>query len=212
MDSALSTSEYVPFTSRDRGGLDGHGNGNGSGGVPASEIVFPDFFHSSLKFQDNFTSIFSELVDDGGHDGGKGAKAKAATTGTDTKTTKANEKLAMPLLRVPFPSEAFWTNLVIQPTPDRGLSYPIMSYPYGYKWNPSLLQVSYPPLRRLSDDISIRDIFNPDLTFSTEETITKRNIVRFDPLSVTLRYYGNQVNGEAELTHHDFCCAQILCI
>lgn len=203
LDSALSTSEYVPFTSRDRGGADGHENGNGSGGVPASEIVFPDLFHSSLKFQDNFTSIFSELVDNGGHDGGKEAKAKAATTGTDTKTTKANEKLAMPLLRVPFPSGAFWTNLVIQPTPDRGLSYPIMSYPYGYKWNPSLLQVSYPPLRRLSDDISIRDIFNPDLTFSTEETITKRNIVRFDPLSVTLRYYGNQVNGEAELTGKD---------
>jgi len=207
LDSALSTSEYVPFPSRDRGGSDG--DGGGGGGIPASEIVFTDLFHSSLKFQDNFTSIFSELVDDEGQNAGKSSKTKGTTTGTgtgtgtDAKTTKANEKLAVPLLRVPFPSGAFWTNLVIKPSGDRGLSYPIMSYPYAYQWNPSLLQVSYPPLRRLSDDISIRDIFNPDLTFSTEETITKRNIVRFDPLSVTLRYYGIQVNEEGELTGKD---------
>jgi endoglucanase Acf2 len=92
------------------------------------------------------------------------------------------------LLKVPFPTAAFFTNLVIQPTGDRQLSFPIMVYPYGYKWNPFMLQVSYPPLRRLMDEVSIRDIFNPDLTLRTVEDVSSRQIQSFDPLSVTVRF------------------------
>ena len=112
--------------------------------MPASEIVFPELFHTSLQYRSNGTEA---------------------------------ENVTKPFLNVPFPTGAFWSNLVIQPTADHGFSYPIMSYPYGFKWNPSMMQVSYPPLRRLTDDILIRDIFNPDLTMGSEETITKRNIV-----------------------------------
>ena len=61
-----------------------------------------------------------------------------------------------------------------------------------------MMQISYPPLWRLIDKISIRDIFNPDMSFGTEETIIKRNVVRFDPLSVTLRFYSSQVNSHLE--------------
>lgn len=66
-----------------------------------------------------------------------------------------------------------------------------------------MMQVSYPPLRRLTDKISIRDIFNPDMTFATEEAIIKRNVVRFDPLSVTLRFYSSQVNAHMEQNGSD---------
>mmetsp|Transcript_4781 Transcript_4781/g.9127 ORF Transcript_4781/g.9127 Transcript_4781/m.9127 type:complete len:1047 (+) Transcript_4781:1869-5009(+) len=157
--SSVETSKYVPFKSVDRKELS----------VDASQIVFPDLFHSSLRLPKN--------------------SSKVDINGTSSP---------LPLLKVPFPTGAFWTNLVIAPTSDREFSYPVMSYPYAYKWNPSMMQVSYPPLRRLTDKISIRDIFNPDMTFGTEEDIIKRNIVRFDPLSVTLRFYSHQVNPHIE--------------
>lgn len=91
-------------------------------------------------------------------------------------------------LKVPFPTGAFWTNLVTEPTSDHLLSYPVMAYPYGFKWNPDVLQISLPSLRRLMDKVSIRDIFNPDLTLTTVETVKQRYIDYFDPLSVTLRF------------------------
>lgn len=110
-----------------------------------------------------------------------------------------NNRTIKPLLKIPFPTGAFWTNLVIQPTSDREFSYPIMTYPYGYKWNPSMLQVSYPAMHRMSDEISIRDIFYPDMTFGSLESIVKRNIMRFDPLSVTLRFFGNDTDSNEAL-------------
>ena len=92
------------------------------------------------------------------------------------------------LLKVPFPTGAFWTNLVIKPTADQLLSYPVMAYPYGYKWNPSMIQVSYPALRHLMDHLSIRDIFNPDLSLCTKEEVSNRHVQYFDQMSVTLRF------------------------
>jgi endoglucanase Acf2 len=95
-------------------------------------------------------------------------------------------------LKVPFPTGAFWTNLVMEPTEDRLLSYPVMAYPYGFKWSPDMLQVSLPSLRRLMDSVSIRDIFNPDLTLTTVETVLHRYIHYFDPLSITLRFQASE--------------------
>lgn len=94
-----------------------------------------------------------------------------------------------PLLKVPFPTGAFWTNLVVRPTTDKGFSFPIVVYPYAYKWSESLLQASYPPLRRKVDKTSIRDTFNPDLTFGTLEAVSRRHIMAFDSLSVTTRFF-----------------------
>jgi hypothetical protein len=99
-----------------------------------------------------------------------------------------------PLLKVPFPTGAFWTNLVMEPTPELSLSFPAMAYPYGFKWSPSLLQISYPPIRRLTDKVSVRDIFNPDLTLSVSEKVSRRHITKFDPMSVTLKF----ITGESE--------------
>eukprot|EP00592_Proboscia_alata_P006324 CAMPEP_0194360410 /NCGR_PEP_ID=MMETSP0174-20130528/7739_1 /TAXON_ID=216777 /ORGANISM="Proboscia alata, Strain PI-D3" /LENGTH=1027 /DNA_ID=CAMNT_0039131881 /DNA_START=310 /DNA_END=3393 /DNA_ORIENTATION=+ len=90
-------------------------------------------------------------------------------------------------LTVPFPTHAFWVNLVLKQTPD--LSYPVMCYPYGYKWSSRELQVSYPSLRRMMDPLRLQDVFNADLTFSVVEGgLKKRFLERFDPLSATLRF------------------------
>ena len=109
-----------------------------------------------------------------------------------------------PILNVAFPTGAFWTNLVVETAPD-GISYPIVTYPLAYKWADSVLQVAYPPMRRLVDSISITDIFNPDVTFGSVEPIVERNIVHFDPLSVTIRFISNESdngsNSDSETTH-----------
>ena len=129
---------------------------------PAATIVDLSLFDSSLLFQ-------------AGQSEGKGY-LKRFKTGVD------------PILRVPFPTGAFWTNLVLSPDDD-GLSFPIVSYPYAFKWSDSLLQASYPASRHEVDNNSIRDIFQPDITFGTSEATARRHIVKFDQLSVTLRYF-----------------------
>lgn len=173
LSSARETSSYVPFETIDRKDYS----------APASDIVFPNLFHSSLRFHGNFTKFDSQT--------------------NETIGQKSNGTNDMPLLKVPFPTGAFWTNLVIKPTTDRQISYPVMSYPYAFKWNPLMMQISYPPLRRVTDATSIRDIFYPDMTIGTKENIIKRNVVHFDPLSVTLRFYANQMNPEMELHNTD---------
>ena len=94
----------------------------------------------------------------------------------------------------PFPTGAFWTNLVLHSTADRSLSYPIAVYPYAYKWSPTLLQVSYPASHRKEEPRMIHDYFFPDLTLSASSNVEtedgmKRHVMAFDPLSVTLRYH-----------------------
>mmetsp|Transcript_26055 Transcript_26055/g.39396 ORF Transcript_26055/g.39396 Transcript_26055/m.39396 type:complete len:954 (-) Transcript_26055:1036-3897(-) len=103
----------------------------------------------------------------------------------------------------PFPTGAFWTNLIlVKTTANQGYSYPIMVYPYGYAWNDhGALQVSYPSQhRQKNDESSVQDIFIPDLTFTTkviEEAKQKnqiRSISHFDPLSVTVQFSDHDNN------------------
>jgi len=183
-DRAASTADFVPFSAVDRRDYN----------VDPSQIVFPELFHPSLRH--------SGLVSGVNQDGSTTTRSEQDDTDTDdnnstttTTTTTTTTKDSGALLKVPMPTGAFWTNLVIQPTADHGISYPVMSYPYGYKWSDLELQVSYPPLRRLVDPISIRDIFNPDLRLSIKETIVRRHVMKFDPLSVTLRFYGDDSDG-----------------
>jgi endoglucanase Acf2 len=92
--------------------------------------------------------------------------------------------------KFPFPSGAFWTNLVV-PLEDDGndaTSYPIVVYPYAYKWAKSELQLSYPAAHRYTGKKSIQDSFQADITISTKEEAKNRFITKFDPLSVTLRF------------------------
>ena len=87
----------------------------------------------------------------------------------------------------PFPTGAFWTNLVV-PSPNEEESYPIVVYPYAYKWSDSTLKISYPSGHRVMSKQSIVDTFKPDLSISTIENIANRFVTKFDPLSVTLRF------------------------
>lgn len=160
--SEILTTKAIPFPVIDRSDYSDD----------ASDIVFPNLFHPSLRHYPSaaMSDSDSEISSD------------------DTNRTQRPGSKG-PLLNVPFPTGAFWTNLVIKPTADRGLSYPIMVYPYGYKWSSTMMQISYPPLRRMKDSISIRDIFDQDMTLTIVEPVTRRNIIEFDSLSVTLRFY-----------------------
>jgi len=87
----------------------------------------------------------------------------------------------------PFPTGAFWTNLCMQSAEEK-ISYPIVVYPYAYKWAESSLLLSYPAAHRTNKKLSIQDEFEPDLTISTTEIAQNRFVTKFDPLSVTLRF------------------------
>ena len=89
----------------------------------------------------------------------------------------------------PFPTGAFWTNLVV-PTPEGDFwSYPTAVYPFAYRWSSSSLRVSYPAGHRVTESDRIQDVFTPELALTTKEEIKKRYIVEYDPLSVTLKYF-----------------------
>lgn len=90
--------------------------------------------------------------------------------------------------KFPFPSGAFWTNLIIPSDEDDGISYPIVVYPYAYKWAESYLQLSYPAAHRYTEKQSIQDSFQPDISISAYEDVQNRFVTKFDPLSVTLRF------------------------
>jgi endoglucanase Acf2 len=108
-----------------------------------------------------------------------------------------------PFLRVPFPTGAFWTNLVVIPVNEGGktsssssqidrdrFTYPIVAYPYSYQWSSlGKLQVSYSASRRVIRATTIQDQFAPDVTIGSVEGIGARHVVKFDSLSVTLRFY-----------------------
>ena len=135
--------------------------------VPASSIINPSLFHPSLR----------TLQKD--YDNSK----------SNTNSNDANASTKQPLLKTPLPTGAFYTNLLLsKTTADQSKSFPIMVYPYGYSWSPKKLIISYPHVHQIYDSKSIRDIFQPDLTFTVEEEIQNRFCTYYDPLSVTLRY------------------------
>jgi endo-1,3(4)-beta-glucanase len=161
-------------------------------GDSAEKIVDPDLFDQRLLGETSAASGSTDSDDVSDEEIPEDNDIHVRRQRRQQKTDSRNDPPIQPFLKVPFPTGAFWTNLVLKPTSDQGLSYPIFSYPYGYKWSASKLVTSYPPLRRKMDETSIRDEFNPDLSFGSAETITKRSVVAFDPLSVTVRFLTNK--------------------
>ena len=94
---------------------------------------------------------------------------------------------------LPFPTGAFWTNLVVKPPMGDIMSYPVAVYPFAYRWSPSSLQVSYPFGNRMVEEKRIQDPFIPELTLTTKEDTIRRRVVDYDPLSVTLRYVSDSL-------------------
>jgi len=176
--------------------------GGGALVVLLSLMFFPEskLFHSASKAATSTSSEAQQLlrnfeikfpqVDRGSYDDPvsnflDSSLFHSSLLNTDRKTNNTEKRI----FRFPFPTGAFWTNLVLPPTADRGLSYPVAVYPYAYKWSESSLEASYPAQHRKENDKAIHDYFFPDLTFSSSQNVTARKIVAFDPLSVQLRYY-----------------------
>jgi endoglucanase Acf2 len=154
--------------------------GTHSGRTPSLQVPFP--IVDRANFHDEAAGIVRKELFDPSLLFNAGKK-NARTGGHFRSNTEVD-----PFLKVPFPTGAFWTNLVLHPTDD-GFSYPIVSYPYAFKWSDSILQASYPAIRRKISSSSIRDSFEPDISFGTSQEIAKRHVTRFDALSVTLRFY-----------------------
>lgn len=117
--------------------------------------------------------------------GGDGdSAATAAGVGGDGTSSQSMSFLN------PFPTGAFWTNLVVRAPQGDSMSYPIAVYPFAYRWSSSSLRVSYPAGNRVIDieGHKISDPFTPELTLTTKEEIIRRHVVEYDPLSVTLRF------------------------
>ena len=206
------TWQGVPFTKVSRESF----------GDPVSNILDVTLFHPSLLYQkssqDTSGSTTTTLLDttnDNDSSGGddKNERRLASTTISSSTITST----AQPFLKVPFPTGSFWTNLVMLPVStekqqgrklqsnpqssaskanSNQYSYPIVAYPYAFQWSPlGKLQASYSASRRTIKSNSIQDAFLPDLTMGSVEDIDKRHVVKFDCLSVTLRFSSNGEDG-----------------
>ena len=150
---------------------------------------------------------------------------------SSSSASSSNDTLnSHPHFIFPYPTGSFWTNFVLPPTADFNLSYPMVVYPYAYKWSNTKLIVSYPSLHRsILGNKAIHDYFFPDLSFGLLDTIqtfdtiaakiretqdplllqniptsiVDRKIIHFDPLSITLRYY-TTTTTTAKVDHDNF--------
>ena len=170
---------------------------------PVSNILDVSLFHPSLLFDPRAYGgrRNRKLINDDDDDDDDANNNKNDTT-TAARSRQLGGTSLKPFLRVPFPTGAFWTNLVLlpakqmnqqqQPTQSSNnqFSYPIVAYPYAYQWNTlGKLQVSYSANRRVVQTNSIQDAFAPDITLGSSQAIHTRHVVKFDSLSVTLKFY-----------------------
>ncbi|KAL7473531.1 hypothetical protein ACHAXS_013985 [Conticribra weissflogii] len=179
-------------------------------GDPVSNILDESLFHPSLLYQGNKND-------------NSGSQRTVAELGHREQISTPNVPLTQkPFLNVPFPTGAFWTNLVVNhqsqqqrlkdqfeplqhKSDNKGqYSYPIVAYPYSFQWSDlGRLQASYSASRRTVKSISIQDAFLPDITIGSVEDIQSRHIMRFDSLSVTLRFYSGNSADEKDGSNND---------
>jgi len=180
-------------------------------GDPVSNFLDESLFHPSLLYHGEGiditrakTSVTAQNTDD----------TTQVTIGDIAERRRLASSSMKPFLRNPFPTGAFWTNLVLLPQTESGKpkpstasqsSYPIVAYPYSYQWSPlGKLQVSYSASRRKIQSKSIQDEFAPDVSIGSVEDIHSRHVVKYDSLSVTLRYYGDADDTSGKQNSTDF--------
>jgi endoglucanase Acf2 len=137
---------------------------------PINGFIDMDLFHSSLITVSDDDNAAASVAGYGGGGGGGGSSSQSMSFSN------------------PFPTGAFWTNLVVRAPQGDSMSYPIAVYPFAYRWSSSSLRVSYPSGNRVIESHKISDPFTPELTLTTKEEIIRRQVVEYDPLSVTLRF------------------------
>ena len=191
--------------------------GRESFGDSISNIFDISLFHPSLLYGGQFPKE-GKKTGASVPDASKQQKQQHAVMDDDEGGGSRKRKLAgagvppKPFLKVPFPTGAFWTNLVLLPAPKPSkqkhssarqlptnknlFSYPIVAYPYAYQWSAmGKLQASYSASRRAIKANSIQDAFAPDITLGSVEDINSRQVVKFDSLSVTLRFTSHGSGG-----------------
>lgn len=169
----------------------------GAYGDPVSNFLDKSLFHPSLLYHGEGVDVASAKLSTNTQNTDN---TTALTVGNNDERRRLSTTLK-PFLHNPFPTGAFWTNLVLLPQTESGKpkqstksqsSYPIVAYPYSYQWSTlGKLQVSYSAARRKIQPNSIQDAFAPDVTIGSVDNIHIRHVLRFDSLSVTLRFYGD---------------------
>jgi endo-1,3(4)-beta-glucanase len=94
----------------------------------------------------------------------------------------------------PYPTGAFWTNLVVKDGDGA-----IGLYPYGIRTVDTGIQVSYGAFRRHVTNQAIADIFTSDLEVSAMENYVSRGVESHDNISVTMTY--KTINNGKFSTH-----------
>jgi len=84
----------------------------------------------------------------------------------------------------PYPTGAFWTNLVVK-NGDGSIGV----LPYGVKCVEAGVQVSYGAFRRIVSPIAVFDPFVTDLQISAIQGYTGRGVETYDNVSVTMAYH-----------------------
>lgn len=92
----------------------------------------------------------------------------------------------------PYPTGAFWTNLVV-----KNGEGPVALHPYGIKCLDSGVHVSYGASRRSVTQAAIIDTFASDWQINSLEAYTGRSVERYDNGSVTMGYTTAPAAGAA---------------
>lgn len=97
----------------------------------------------------------------------------------------------------PYPTGAFWTNLVVEDGDGA-----VALYPYAVKTLASTVQVSYSAYRRVVKTTAVTDPFMNDLEVSFAQNILSHAVESYDNVSVTMMYRSYENNGNAKMKAH----------
>lgn len=98
-------------------------------------------------------------------------------------------------VRKPYPTGAFWTNLVVGSGDN-----PIYSYPYGVKCLNQRIEVSYSAFRRQVTPNLVSDLFMVDVALSFVERVVKHHVQSYGDTSVAMEYV-TRVNSKEKSSY-----------
>ena len=87
----------------------------------------------------------------------------------------------------PYPTGAFWTNLVVDNSAGQTNS-PAAVLPYGISCTSGGVQVSYGATRRVITQLQITDPFAVDLQIGSQEAVVSWAVSKYDNLSVAIQF------------------------
>ena len=116
---------------------------------------------------------------------------------TTTHSLKPSPGLWSEQLHRPFPTGAWWLNLVL----DDGTT-PVAPLPYAIKALLSGLQICYSQHVQSVTRADVIDGFSPDLSISQAQgAFKRRRVVAYDDLAVTVQFGGMDASGSSMIAH-----------